>query len=54
MKRNLFLRQTLSSDTALLIYLALFKLISHWLTSGAYGYFRDEFYYIAASQPSDE
>jgi len=22
----------------------------HWLTSGGYGYFRDEFYYIAASQ----
>jgi len=43
-------RQTLLSDTAILIYLALFKLILHWLTSGGYGYFRDEFYYIAASQ----
>jgi hypothetical protein len=38
------------SDTAILIYLALFKLILQWLTSGGYGYFRDEFYYIAASQ----
>ncbi len=48
--RKLLSRQTLLSDTALLIYLALFKLILHWLTSGGYGYFRDEFYYIAASQ----
>jgi len=48
--RGLLSRQTLLSDTAILIYLALFKLILHWLTSGGYGYFRDEFYYIAASQ----
>jgi 4-amino-4-deoxy-L-arabinose transferase-like glycosyltransferase len=48
--RKLLSRQTLLSDTAILIYLALFKLILHWLTSGGYGYFRDEFYYIAASQ----
>ncbi len=38
------------SDSAILIYLALLKLILHWLTSGGYDYFRDEFYYIAASQ----
>jgi hypothetical protein len=48
--RKLLSRQTLLSDTAILIYLALFKLIVQWLTSGGYGYFRDEFYYIAASQ----
>ncbi len=48
--RGLLSRHTLLSDTAILIYLALFKLILHWLTSGGYGYFRDEFYYIAASQ----
>lgn len=48
--KKLFSRQALSSDTAILIYLALFKLVLHWLTSGGYGYFRDEFYYIAASQ----
>src|SRR5512136_105054 len=48
--KKLLSRQTLLSDTAILIYLALFKLILHWLTSGGYGYFRDEFYYIAASQ----
>jgi 4-amino-4-deoxy-L-arabinose transferase-like glycosyltransferase len=50
MNKKLFSRETLSSDTAILIYLALFKLVLHWLTSGGYGYFRDEFYYIAASQ----
>ena len=43
-------RQTLLSGTALLICLALSKLILHWATSGGYGYFRDEFYYIAVSQ----
>ena len=47
-KRDFFL-----SDTAILIYLALVKLLLHWLTSGGYGYFRDEFYYIAASQRLD-
>ena len=48
--RKLLSRQTLLSDTAILIYLALVKLLLHWLTSGSYGYFRDEFYYIVASQ----
>ena len=43
-------RRKLLSDTAILIYLALVKLILQWLTSGGYGYFRDEFYYIVASQ----
>lgn len=47
---KLFSRAALLSDTALLIYLALVKLFLHWATSGGYGYFRDEFYYIAASQ----
>ena len=44
--RNLFL-----SDTAILWYLAFFKLIIHLATnlSGGYGYFRDELYYIACS-----
>src|SRR5689334_12584212 len=30
--------------------LAILKLVIHLLTSSSYGYFRDEFYYIAASQ----
>ena len=46
-------RTTLLSDTAILIFLALVKLLLHWLTSGNYGYFRDEFYYIVASQRLD-
>ena len=53
MNKKLFSRETLSSDTAILIYLALIKLLLHWLTSGNYGYFRDEFYYIAVSQRLD-
>jgi len=43
-------RKFWTSDTAILIYLALFKLLLHWATSGSYGYFRDELYYIAVSQ----
>jgi hypothetical protein len=44
--RNLY-----ASDTAILCYLALTKLIIHLAVnfSGGYGYFRDEFYYIACS-----
>jgi hypothetical protein len=53
MNRKLFSRTVLLSDVAILIYLALFKLLLHWLTSGGYGYFRDEFYYIAVSQRLD-
>lgn len=39
------------SDNALLIYLALTKLLVHLATNmaGGYGYFRDELYYIACS-----
>ncbi len=51
--KRLLSRQTLLSDTAILIYLVLLKLLLHWLTSGNYGYFRDEFYYIVASQRLD-
>jgi hypothetical protein len=38
------------SDTALLVWLALLNMLIHVLTSGNYGYFRDEFYYIACSK----
>jgi hypothetical protein len=39
-----------TSDIAILLYLALAKFIIHLLVSGQYGYFIDEFYYIAASK----
>ena len=42
-----------TSENALLAYLALAKLLVHLLTNGNYGYFRDEFYYIAASERLD-
>jgi hypothetical protein len=41
------------SENALLAYLAIAKLLVHLLTNGNYGYFRDEFYYIAASERLD-
>src|SRR5919107_220337 len=41
------------SENALLAYLAIAKLLVHLLTNGNYGYFRDKFYYIAASERLD-
>jgi hypothetical protein len=38
--------------TAILVYLALLKLLLHLVTAGNYGYFRDELYYIAADRLS--
>ena len=46
-------RWTPASENALLAYLALSKLLLHLLTNGNYGYFRDEFYYIAAGERLD-
>src|SRR5215218_5851828 len=36
--------------TAILAYLASLKLVGHLLTNGNYGYFRDEFYFMAAGE----
>src|SRR5712692_4096111 len=39
-----------SSDSTVLAALAAGKLLIHFLTNGGYGYFRDEFYYLACSE----
>ena len=43
-------RSFIRNGLLLVVGIALVKLLAHLLTSGAYGYFRDEFYYIAASK----
>src|SRR5215831_12521205 len=43
-------RRVLVSETALLVGLALVKLVAHLLGAGNYGYFRDELYYIDAGR----
>ncbi len=48
--RRLTSREALTSDTALLVYLALVKFAAHMLVAGNYGYFRDELYYIIAGR----
>src|ERR671920_2026984 len=48
--KKAFLRWSPASENALLAYLALAKLLVHLLTNGNYGYFRDEFYYVAAGE----
>ena len=44
-----FLKACCATDNALLLGLGVLKLVIHALTSGQYGYFRDELYYIACS-----
>ena len=46
-------RWSLTGENALLAYVALAKLLVHLLTNGNYGYFRDEFYYMAAGERLD-
>jgi len=48
-----FSRQFLLSDTAVLVYLSFATLLIHFLTNGQYGYFRDEFYYMACAEHLD-
>src|SRR5918997_5767303 len=46
-------RESLLGGGTILFLLALVKLLLHLLTAGNYGYFRDELYYIAASERLD-
>src|SRR5918999_198059 len=41
---------SLLGSSTILFFLALVKVLVHLLTAGNYGYFRDELYYIAASE----
>lgn len=44
---KLLTRESLTSTTAVLIYLALVDFVAHLLVANNYGYFRDELYYMA-------
>ncbi|CAA9452526.1 MAG: hypothetical protein AVDCRST_MAG37-2515 [uncultured Rubrobacteraceae bacterium] len=46
-------RRAFLGDVGILLFLALLKLLLHLLTADNYGYFRDELYYIAASERLD-
>ena len=45
---KLFSRDSLTSTTALLVYLGVADFVIHMLFAGNYGYFRDELYYIVS------
>lgn len=53
MKRKIIFSSFFKSDVAVLIYLALVKLLIHFLANGQYGYFRDELYYMACGEHLD-
>jgi 4-amino-4-deoxy-L-arabinose transferase-like glycosyltransferase len=48
--QRLLSRETLTSDTAWLVYIALASFVAHMIVAGNYGYFRDELYYIDAGR----
>ena len=50
LNKKFFTRQTLTGETALLVYLASIKFLVHLITSDNYGFFRDELYYIDAGK----
>lgn len=52
-KIKLLSRAALWGDTAILVYLALVKLVIHLLTANNYGYFVDEFYWLAMAKHLD-
>lgn len=47
MKNKSLFASFFKNDLAVLIYLALAKLLIHFFANGGYGYFRDELYYMA-------
>lgn len=49
----LFVKNHWRSLISITIYFALIKLLIHLFTNGQYGYFRDELYYLAASEHLD-
>lgn len=51
--RGSVLLRFFTTDTGLLVLIALVKLLLHLATSGSFGYFRDEFYYMAAGRRLD-
>lgn len=53
MNNGIFSRKLLWSDNAILIYLALAKLVIHLLTATNYGYFGDELYFLAMAKHLD-
>ena len=53
MQPRLFIRKFLGSETAVLFGIALVPLILHLLFIDQYGYFRDEFYYLACGEHLD-
>lgn len=53
MKAKFLSRRFLGSDNAILVYLAILKLVIHLLTGSGYGYYGDELYYLDATRHLD-